>query len=405
MKYMEYRNIYIHHIFPLFMAIKYNPFNPQQPAKPHFFVGRNDEVKCFQNFLGQTIHNSPMNMSITGDRGMGKTSILNKFEEIAQNENALVIRISNYEGNVRDVVELSEFLVGNIQRELISRNPFSKTLSGFGKWLSSFKPTIEISGVSVTIEKKQIAQDVLRGRLQEIWEQIKDKYSSVVILVDEAESLENIDALTFLREVFQRVQSNSNYMIVLAGKFNFPERMSEQFSPLNRFFPAQRLRRLEEKDVGNYLINRLKETGISTNNNAISQIFKMSEGHPYVLVCIGFLVFDSLNENEAEISKLIVERCIGKIKGRLSQDFFTPMFHPLSPLAKKIISLIASNIKGLKFTMNEATKITQMQNNQLSGYFGEFLKRGILTKPSRGTYWIFHTLFKEYIVYNKKNNL
>ena len=385
------------------MPIRYNPFNPQQPAKPHFFVGRDNEVKCFQNFLGQTIHNSPMNMSITGDRGMGKTSILNKFEEIAKTENSLVIRISNYEGNVKDLIELSEFLVTSIQRELISRNPISKTLNDFGRWLGSFKPTIEMQGISVTLEKKQIFQDIFRERLQEIWEKVKDKYSSIVILVDEAESLENMDALTFLREVFQRVQSNSNYMIVLAGKFNFPERMSEQFSPLNRFFPAQRLRRLEEKDVAKYLTNRLSETGININKNAIYDILKMSEGHPYVLVCISFLVFDSLNDNETEINKDIVNRCIWKIRGRLSQDFFTPMFHPLSPQAKKIICAIACNIRGLKFTMDEATRITRMQNNQLSGYFAEFLKRGILTKPSRGIYWIFHTQFKEYLVYNSKN--
>ena len=387
------------------MPIRYNPFNPQQPAKPHFFVGRDNELKIFQNFLGQTIHGSPMNMSITGDRGMGKTSILNKFEEIAKNEGALVIRISNYEVNINNIIELSEFLVTSIQRELISRNPISKTLSDFGSWLSSFKPTIELKGISVAIEKKQIAQDILRERLQEIWRNIKDKYSAIVILADEAESLEDIGALTFLREVFQRVQSDSNYMIVLAGKFNFPERMSEQFSPLNRFFPAQRLRRLEVKEVSVYLENRLKETGITISKSATHEIFRLSEGHPYVLVCVSFLVFDSLNEYEKEIDKQVVKRCIWKIRGRLSQDFFTPMFHPLSPQAKKIISLIASNIRGLKFTLNEATKITKMQNNQLSGYFGEFLKRGILTKPSRGVYWIFHTLFKEYLVYNKKNNI
>lgn len=402
---MKYRKIYIFYIYCVFMPIRYNPFNPQQPAKPHFFVGRDNEIKCFQNFLGQTIHGSPMNLSITGDRGMGKTSILNKFEEIAKNENSLVIRISNYESNVKNIIELSEFLITNIQRELISRNPISKTLNDFGKWLSSFKPTIEIEGISVTLERKQIVQDVLRERLQEIWEKVKDRYSSIVFLVDEAESLEDIGVLTFLREVFQRVQSNSNYMIVLAGKFNFPERMSEQFSPLNRFFPAQRLRRLEEKDIEEYLKNRLKETGINISKNAISEIFQMSEGHPYVLVCISFLVFDSLNDTETEINKNIVGRCIWKIRGRLSQDFFTPMFYPLPPQAKKIICLIASDIKGLKFTMNEATKITNMENNQLSGYFAEFLRRGILTKPSRGVYWIFHTLLKEYLKHNCNENI
>lgn len=397
---MKYRKTYIFQLYELFMVVRYNPFNPQQPAKPHFFVGRTNEIKCFQTFLSQTIHGSPMNMSITGDRGMGKTSILNKFEELAKTEKALVVRISNYESNVKDMVELSEFLITSIQREIISKSPVSQAMSNFGKWLGSFKPTIEIQGVSLTLEKKQIIQDLLRERLQEIWENTKEKYSSIVILVDEAESLEDIGALTFLREVFQRVQADSNYMIVLAGKFNFPERMSEQFSPLNRFFPAQRLRRLDNQDVRNYLKNRLSETQVTISKKATNEIFRKSEGHPYVLVCISFLVFDSLNDDENQITDLIVERCIWKIRGRLSQDFFTPMFHPLAPQAKKIICLIAKNIKGLKFSLSQATQVTKMQNNQLSGYFADFLKRGILTKPSRGIYWIFHTQFKEYLIHN-----
>jgi len=397
---MEYGKVYIVLILHIFMQIRYNPFNPQQPAKPHFFVGREQEVKCFENFLGQTIYNSPMNMTITGDRGMGKTSILNKFEEIADNQRALVVNVSNYEGNVKDVIELSEFLITNIQREIISRNPISKKINEFGKWVSSFKARIEVKGITIALEKKQIVEYILREKLEEIWKNVKEMYTSIVILIDEAESLENMDGLTFLREVFQKVQSNSNYMIVLAGKFNFPEKMSEQFSPLNRFFPAERLRRLTEKDVSNYLENRLNDTEVNIDKEAIYNLFKKSEGHPYVLVCIGFLVFDSLKTNEMAINSDVVERSIWKIRGKLSQDFFTPMFYPLSPQAKRIICKIAKEIKGLKFTMNEATLITNMPNNQLSGYFGEFLKRGILTKPSRGVYWIFHTQFKEYLIHN-----
>jgi nucleoside-triphosphatase THEP1 len=392
--------IYILLIFLIFMINTANPFNPQQPAKPHFFVGRDEEVKCFETFLFQTINDSPMNMSITGDRGMGKTSILNKFDDIARNKNCLIVRLSNYEGNAKDIVELSEYFIMSIQREIISRNKFAQVKNDFNKWLSSFKPSIEMSGVSVSFEKKPIVQDVFREKLQEIWKNIKDKYSAIVVLIDEAESLENTGALTFFREVFQRVQQNSNYMIVLAGKFNFPERMSEQFSPLNRLFPAQRLRRLRIRDISNYLKKRLDKTEVKVNKDSTYKIFKKSEGHPYVLVCISFLVFDSLNIDERLIDNQIVDRCQSKIRSKLSQDFFTPMFHPLSPQAKRIICRLARSVKGLKFNSLEARKITGMENNQISPYFGEFIKRGILTKPSRGTYWIFHTLFKEYLIFN-----
>ena len=56
--------------------MRYNPFNPQQPARPEFFVGREPEIVEFEKFLSQTTHASPMNLSITGNRGTTKTVLM-----------------------------------------------------------------------------------------------------------------------------------------------------------------------------------------------------------------------------------------------------------------------------------------------------------------------------------------
>lgn len=328
---------------------------------------------------------------------MGKTSILNKFEDIAKINNCLTIKISNYEGNVKDILEFSDFIILNIQRELISKNIASKNIESLMKWIKSLTPTLTIRGVSITLEKKQVIQELLRERLQDIWNKCKDIYGAIVILIDEAESLENIWALTFLREVFQRVESNANYMLVLAGKFNFPERMSESFSPLNRFFPAQRLRILYPEDISKYLKNRLSDTNVTITKDAESITTKKSEGHPYVLVAMSYLIFDSLKDEEEVITKEVIDRGMPKIKGRLSQDFFTPMFHPLSPKAKRVLCNIARNSNGLVFSSKDAALWNKMQNYQMSPYLGELTKRGVITKPSRGINRIFHGLFKDYL--------
>lgn len=379
--------------------MRFNPFNPQQPAKPNFFVGREKEVKTFENYLGQTIHDSPMNMSITGDRGMGKTSILNKFEEIAKNNNCLVVKISNYEGNVKDVVEFSDFLISNIQTELLSKDVIAKNVDSVKKWLTSLNPTLSYKGVGLSIQKKQIIQELIRERLSTIWEKVKETYKAIVILIDEAESLEKINALIFLREVFQRIEANSNYMVVLAGKLSFPEKMSESFSPLNRFFPAERLKKLGKKDVIKYIKNRLVDTGVSIDFSAINKIGKKSEGHPYVVVNMCYLIFESLKDEEYRITNLVVGRCMEKVRKSLSDNYFAPMFHPLRPKAKSIICGIAEKIQGVDFTFSEALEISDLKDaNRLSPYLGEFVRQGVITKKQRGEYKIFHKLFRDYLI-------
>jgi len=386
--------------------MKINPFNPQQPAKPNFFVGREQEVKTFTKFLFQTMNNSPMNMSVTGDRGMGKTSLLIKFEQISRENECLTLRLSNYEGNIQNVFELSDFLIDNIQAEILSRSSLQKGLEEIKKFFSGLKAELSVGEVSLNISKNKIVvQELIIRRLNTIWEKIKSDYKAIVLLIDESESLEKINSLTFLREIFQKVQANCNYMVVLAGKLNFPEVMSETFSPLNRFFPAQRLKPLGNNEIDKYVKERLSQTGVTIDHQALKIIKVKSEGHPYVFVSMCYWVFDSLTEIETNITQAVVGRCMEKIIKRLTEDFFAPMIQPLRPATKNVLLNVASKIQDLQFTFKEALKITSIKEpNKLSPYLSELVVKGVITKISRANYKIFHYLFKEYLVNIQKMN-
>lgn len=375
-----------------------NPFNPQQPARPDFFIGREPEITQFEKFLLQTIAGSPMNMSITGNRGIGKTSLITKIEAISKEKKCLVVRLSNYEGNVNSIVEFSDFISTNIKTELISKSDITRNLKEISNWLSSFKPQIEWNDVKLSFEKKQLVQEYFRKRLIEMWGNIKKNFNACVILIDEAESLEKIEGIfQFLREVFQRVSSEANYMVVLAGKLNFPERMSESFSPLNRFFPVHKLEPFSNLEVEAYIQRKLLNTGVSIAEDVRRVIESESNGHPYVLVSMCYVIFDSRIDNEKIIDKNVVRRALPKIQVELEKDFFSPIYHPLTPKAKIVLSKIARNIKGLDFTFSEAVKWAGLNSNYTSPYIQELLRKGIINKPQRGRYQLFHKLFVEYV--------
>ena len=375
--------------------MKLNPFNPQQPAKPNFFVGREQEIKTFNNFLFQTINSSPMNMSITGDRGMGKTSLLIKFEQIAREQNCLTLRISNYEGSVNNILELSDFLVDNIEAEILSRSPVQKTLEEIKKFFNELSPEISYGDLSISLRRqKAVIQDIISKKLIGIWNKIKRDYKAIVILIDEGETLEKIEALTFLREIFQKIQATCNYMLVLAGKLNFPEKMSETFSPLNRFFPTQRLKPFSHNYMDNYIAERLSNSGVIVQNSALKRIENQSEGHPCVLVSICYWVFDSLTENENNISNEVIGRCMDKIRKRLTEDYFAPMIQPLKPSTKKILCRIIMSIPKLEFNFKDAKKATALPSNKLSPHLGDLVCKGVITKLSRAEYKLFHSLRK-----------
>jgi hypothetical protein len=378
--------------------MRINPFNPQQPARPDFFVGREPEITQFEKYLMQTINGSPMNMAITANRGMGKTSILIKFAEIAKKEKCLVVRLSNYEGNVTDITDFSDFLSSNIKTELLSKKPIDGKVQDIVNWAKSLTPQIQWNDIKLSLEKKQLVQKIFSDRLIKLWDEIKKDFKACVILIDEAESLEKIDGVfQFLREVFQRVSEETNYMVILAGKLNFPERMSESFSPLNRFFPVWKLDPFNEKDIQIYIEKKLKTVNVTIDNKAIQLIAEKSEGHPYVLVSMCYIIFDSLIDNERIISGDVTDRAMPKIHCDLAKDFFSPMYHPLTPKAKTVLYKIALNLKELDFSFREACVWTGMERNIVSPYIQELLRKGIINKPERGQYQVFHKLFLDYV--------
>jgi len=67
-----------------FSMPKINPFSPNAPANAGMFVGRTDELDRLEACLVQTAAGQPANFMITGERGIGKTSLLNYLKHVAE---------------------------------------------------------------------------------------------------------------------------------------------------------------------------------------------------------------------------------------------------------------------------------------------------------------------------------
>lgn len=378
--------------------MRYNPFNPQNPPRPEYFVGRIDEMHLFEQNLLQTIHASPMNMSITGNRGMGKTSLLVKMEEIAKRKKCLVFRMSNYESLVKDITELTNYLILGLKNEFYANASVQKKVMELGEWVKTLRPVVSYREASLSFEEKKLAaQTILRNNFLAFWNKVDKEYPAIVILIDEAESLERIEGgLSFLREVFQRLSHEAKYMVVLSGKLNFPERMSESFSPLNRFFPASALTQFSEEEASSYIEKVLNLVNVSADNSVKKIIFQKSEGHPYVLVKICNILFNEIGDKEDRISSKHFEKAYSRIVVDLEKDFFNPMFHPVTPKAKKIAFELLK-LRKRKFFFTEVVKSVGLKREEVAPYIQELVRKGCLNKPERATYEFFHGMFVNFL--------
>jgi ABC-type methionine transport system ATPase subunit len=66
--------------------MRINPFRPGNPVAPGMFVGRIKEIESLESALIQTKACQPVNFMLIGERGIGKTSLLNILRYVAQGE-------------------------------------------------------------------------------------------------------------------------------------------------------------------------------------------------------------------------------------------------------------------------------------------------------------------------------
>lgn len=63
--------------------MRFNPFQPNKVVNQAMFVGRMDEIRTIEHYLFQAKSGNPQNFLIDGERGIGKSSLLQYMAWVA----------------------------------------------------------------------------------------------------------------------------------------------------------------------------------------------------------------------------------------------------------------------------------------------------------------------------------
>ena len=87
--------------------MKHNPFRKRTGILPSYFTGREKELNELQEIYNSTKHGVPGHLILYGPKGIGKTSLLLKFQkEISNLNDVYPVRIPLMEGNFEDIYTL-----------------------------------------------------------------------------------------------------------------------------------------------------------------------------------------------------------------------------------------------------------------------------------------------------------
>lgn len=329
-----------------------NPFCPNGAIAPGMFAGRGEEIEAIERSLLQAQGGNPVNLLITGERGIGKTSLLQYAEVVA-------------EGHIPVDDKAVKFLIGSvsltskttrttliklIEREIARKLADSEKARKFLTTTWDFVQRLEVGGVKITQTQQdqddELVLDDFAWALSQTAKRITTSgqdtfncnYDGVLILIDEADNAPvSVGLGEFLKIVQEKLQKNNvrNVFFILAGLPSVRNVLKGSHESSLRLFEDHTLDILEDEEV-KYVIKRCLDSsfdrcGIRTTitGEAQTELIRLADGYPHFIQQFGYSAFEADTDNCIELDD-VLKGAFG-IKGALEQignryysdDFFT----------------------------------------------------------------------------------
>ncbi|MBK9248350.1 MAG: ATP-binding protein [Ignavibacteria bacterium] len=411
--------------------MKTNPFSPSSPSIPGMFAGRFDEIIAIEKILLQTRANKGHGFLLLGQRGIGKTSLLNflkyqaegSIETVEETLNFLVIEIDiTKDTNQYTLIRKIETA---LKRKLAKTEKTKKLFSDI--W--GFIGRVEAGGFKINTSKDSDSELLFEDfsySMADTLNRITNKnstsifeasYDGILLIIDEADNAsKELQLGSFVKLLTERLQKEGTQqlMIGISGLPKTKEILVESHPSSLRIFEELFLDRLNDQDV-RYVLKRVMEHCEVLNQETTELpkesedlLVKLSEGFPHFIHQYGYCAFDLSDGKSISVANVIDgafgrNGAIEKIGDKYYRDDYYNKIkvdsyrQVLSIMAEKLDDWVSKKfIKG-KFKGSETTL-----NNALTA----LRTRGIiLTKEgSQGTYRLQDKGFAWWIVMNHEKD-
>ncbi|HLD37095.1 MAG TPA: ATP-binding protein [Candidatus Nanoarchaeia archaeon] len=352
-----------------------NPYDPQTPARPEYFGGREHVLKRLKERIEMAKeHKKSGGILIYGHRGVGKTSLINKIisEMTGTEDNPSDILIINRRlGRTTNDQELYRLLSEELIQQIEKRKNTLEKIKGMAKNISGMGAFSLNIGISKTdFDKSPYHQ----------WKTYIENLKNVgliLIAIDDADWL-SLEAIGELKTIVEDM-SNTPILLTISGFIDFEEKLADRYSPVARIFSGANFNigRFTLEETEEVLCKPLMNEQTNWDDEAVKEVHKITGGYPYLVQC---LASASYSEN-ITINKERVKENIKKAVS-IGQSWLD---HEIPDASDQDVISFAK-ITGLDKDMVQSTEISNVGVSP--PYVGRLVKLKILKKLRRGRYGI-----------------
>ena len=385
-----------------------NPFAPGAGNQPPELAGRERVLEEAQVVVQRSLLGKPArSQMLLGLRGVGKTVLLNKIQDIAESHGHITSFIEAPEGN--SLGELLYPRMNQIIRKLSVQESAKEkaylALRALRSFASAFKLSIGDVGISVDPELGIADSGDMQHDLPELFlrvgEAVKVAGKAWTLLIDEVQYLQEADLAALIVSLHKASQKNLPILFFGAGLPHVAALSGEAKSYAERLFHYTRIGPLSAEDAKTAIRQPVMDEGQKITEAALTEIVQETKGYPYFLQEWGYQCWDIAQGNTIELED--VKKASIAATERLDNGFFKVRFDRLTPKEREYVIAMARLGEG-PYRSADVAEALQEKSQSLGPRRSQIINKGMIYSPSHGDIAFTVPMFNDYLARNFMKN-
>ncbi|WP_137895122.1 ATP-binding protein [Ramlibacter sp. 2FC] len=381
-----------------------NPFSPGAGSPPPELVGREPVLDQARVLLGRIkIGRSEKSMLLTGLRGVGKTVLLNEIERLADAGGYRTIAVEAHEDKRLGplLAPYLRRLLFDLDRAAGAGDKVKRGLAVLRSFIGSIKLSFGDVDIGLDIEPEKGAADSgdleidLPNLFVAVAEAAAERNSSVALLIDEIQYFNHKELGALIMAMHKVQQRQLPMVLVGAGLPILPGLAGESKSYAERLFSFPDIGALSEADAAKALQDPARDAGVSFEEDALHEIFRLTKGYPYFLQEWGYQAWNMAPSSPITLD--IVNTATATVIRRLDANFFRVRYERLTPSEKNFLRAMAE-LGPCDHRTGDIAETLGVKVNSLGPVRAKLIKKGMIYSPAHGDMAFTVPLFDAFMV-------
>jgi hypothetical protein len=340
---------------------------------------------------------------LVGLRGVGKTVLLSRFDELARELKYHSALIENTE-----LRSLAALLIPQLRRilyELDRLGPLSTAVKRGFRIMKSFAGAIKVTlpgeielGFDVDPEKGTADSGDLETDLAEVFlavaEAARDRKTAVAIIIDELQYLKATEFSALIMAVHRVNQRKLPLILIGAGLPQIIGLAGKSKSYAERLFDFPMVGALGDDDVKRALAEPARRENVEFTVDALMELIAITNGYPYFVQEWGYETWNMAAASPITVSD--VRRASKRAVERLDESFFRVRFERLTPAEKRYVRAMAE-LRPESRRSGDIATVYGADVMSAGPIRAKLIAKGMIYSPAHGDNAFTVPLFDEYL--------